>query len=94
MVLLIPRIASSARMRKDSDQRLRRPLDCGRRISAAAGKLCQLLGEVLQFNRLAPWHIGQPLDDFRLPVRRVSRDNLDENGSDNQSLKWRPVAKS
>jgi hypothetical protein len=24
----------------------------------------------------------------------VSRDNLDENGSDNQSLKWRPVAKS
>jgi hypothetical protein len=22
------------------------------------------------------------------------RDNLDENGSDNQSLKWRPVAKS
>jgi hypothetical protein len=25
---------------------------------------------------------------------KVSRDNLDENGSDNQSLKWRPVAKS
>ena len=25
---------------------------------------------------------------------RVSRDNLDENGSDNQSLKWRPVAKA
>jgi hypothetical protein len=25
---------------------------------------------------------------------RLSRDNLDENGSDNQSLKWRPVAKS
>jgi hypothetical protein len=24
----------------------------------------------------------------------VSRDNLDEKGSDNQSLKWRPVAKS
>jgi hypothetical protein len=24
----------------------------------------------------------------------VLRDNLDENGSDNQSLKWRPVAKS
>jgi hypothetical protein len=24
----------------------------------------------------------------------LSRDNLDENGSDNQSLKWRPVAKS
>jgi DNA helicase-2/ATP-dependent DNA helicase PcrA len=25
---------------------------------------------------------------------RMLRDNLDENGSDNQSLKWRPVAKS
>jgi allophanate hydrolase subunit 2 len=25
---------------------------------------------------------------------RLLRDNLDENGSDNQSLKWRPVAKS
>ena len=25
---------------------------------------------------------------------RLSRDNLNENGSDNQSLKWRPVAKS
>jgi hypothetical protein len=24
----------------------------------------------------------------------VSHDNLDENGSDNQSLKWRPVATS
>jgi hypothetical protein len=27
-------------------------------------------------------------------VDAVLRDNLDENGSDNQSLKWRPVAKS
>jgi len=25
---------------------------------------------------------------------RVWRDNLDANGSDNQSMKWRPVAKS
>jgi hypothetical protein len=27
-------------------------------------------------------------------VADLSRDNLDENGSDNQSLKWRPVARS
>jgi hypothetical protein len=30
----------------------------------------------------------------RPPRDMLSRDNLDENGSDNQSLKWRPVAKS
>jgi hypothetical protein len=35
--------------------------------------------------------VGATLIDFTW-VAQVSRDNLDENGSDNQ--KWRPVTKS
>jgi hypothetical protein len=42
---------------------------------------------------LAAWHIAPPPV---LPARRqdVSRDNLDENGGNNQGLKWRPIAMS
>jgi hypothetical protein len=34
------------------------------------------------------------LSDVPILRFKLSRDNLDENGSDNQTLKWRPVAKS
>jgi hypothetical protein len=38
--------------------------------------------------------MASPTHGYEPTREAVSRDNLDENGSDNQSLKWRPVAKS